>query len=177
MEKSGRWHESVNKAREITDCCKHALVNLNSPKLILLAPLKCETYFYNRSTLSVLASVEEHYASLFNFLSGFKNTIGFAITPAQTLGNILLADCQEDRPSPEFIFKPIYPGATYSPRDVDQLWTYILSFVMAQALKSNQWKMSGETCNIVQDTLNNLLSHRKQGADGFKIVQGYGLLG
>lgn len=176
IEKNGRWHESINKAREIIDCCKHSFINLTNKKLVLLVPLKCETYFLNFSSNNLLAFVEEHYAGLFNFLNGFEESISFAIAPAQTLGNIFLADYQENRSSPEFIFRPIYPDATYSPRDVDQIWIYILSFVLNRSVKSNKWNMSSETYRAVEDRLNRLRSYRKQGVDGFKIIQGFDFL-
>lgn len=172
IEHQGRWNESINRARELTDLCKRAFINVEDQKLILLVPVKCENYMADRTHERLITSIEEHYAGFFNFISKLSKFVACALTPVQTIGNIILAHIDEEDSQPEYRFVPSHSGATYSPRDADQLWTYILTFVLAQLLRSYRMKLLLAPPNAVHDSLNLLLTHRKQGADGFKIYQG-----
>lgn len=173
MEQRGRWHESINRTRELTDLCKHALTGNSEPKLILLAPVKCETYFHDHLAEHLVCAIEEHYAAFLNFIGQLKS-IACAVVPVQTLGHVILHETIEvDDEHPRFMLAPRHDGAFYSPRNADQLWTYILTFLLAQTLRLNRLKLLLAPPNPVHESLNALLSHRKQGVEGFRIFQGH----
>ena len=90
IEKNGRWNESVNGGGELKDLCKHALTELNRNKLMILAPVKCESYLRDHAGChQLLSAIENEYIGLFNFIEKFQE-IAFAVTPVQTLGNVYL---------------------------------------------------------------------------------------
>ncbi|MBB1075132.1 hypothetical protein HUU62_12005 [Rhodoferax sp. 4810] len=171
MEENGRYHETVNKVREITDCCKRSLINLNSPKLILLVPIRCEAYASSTSAYRLLAAIEDHYSVLFSFLRGLNEFVAFGIVPIQTLGSILLqgSNCQHTKEN--------CVNSIYSPRNVEQLWIYILSFVFSRTLSTHKLSLAPDVWNDINVKFCRLLSHRKQGAEGFKLIQGFRLVG
>lgn len=56
-------------------------------KLVLLVPLKCEKYFIDQSIEDVTSVIDNKYKDLINFFK--KNNIACAITPIQTLGDVI----------------------------------------------------------------------------------------
>lgn len=180
VEQNGRWHESINKARMITDCFKKAFnseTNKSKNKLVLLAPVKCEYYVHGGDYHNLLAMVQRLYGGLFNLLRFLEKNVALAITPVQTLGHIHLGGVLEnDEGQPEFLFEQHPEQLTYSPRDADQILAYILSFVLFDFLKIYRVNVKPEEINKLYDIKNKLLQHRKQGAEGYKIVQGFHLL-
>jgi stress response protein SCP2 len=176
IEKNGCWNESVNRSGELKDLCKHALAETSRNKLIILAPIKCESYMRDHiGCHRLLCVVEEHCVGLLNFLEKIPE-IALAVTPVQTLGNIHLADSTINDNALIFNFKSNRIASTYSPRDADQVMTYLLSFAFSQYLLSKR-KAPPNDLKYIQTVLNKLLKHRKQGAEGFKIFQGFYMLG
>ncbi len=180
VEQNGRWHETINKARIVTDCFKRAFnseTNESKNKLVLLAPVKCEYYVHGGDYHNLLAMVQRLYGGLFNLLRFLEKHVALAITPVQTLGHIHLGGVLEnDEGQPEFLFEQHPEQLTYSPRDADQILAYILSFVLLDFLKIYRVNVKPEEINKLYDIKNKLLQHRKQGAEGYKIIQGFHLL-
>lgn len=173
MEQHGRWHESINRTRELTDLFKQALVNNVESKLLLLVPVKCETYYLSsHETDRMVFAIEDHFGALLNFIRHL-NSVACAMVPVQTLGHVVLTEVTEQDDFPEFQFGHHFEGATYSPKDVDQLWTYTLTYLLSQTLRMNRMKVLLAPPNPIHEALTLLLSHRKQGAQGFKIFQGF----
>lgn len=178
MEQHGRWHESINKTRELADLLKTALADDGQPKMILLVPVKCETYLLCCRSENLVFAVEEHFGALLNFIRHFKS-IACAMVPVQTLGHVILKGVKEEKEKdfPEFCFGCHHEVVTYSPRNADQLWIYILTFLIGQTLRMSRIKLLSAPPDLLHEALTALLSHRKQGAEGFKIFQGFREMG
>lgn len=174
LTESGRWHETINAGRQLTDLFKRALQEIETPKLLLIVPVKCERYLYGREYQTLLAAVQKEYAGLINFLGHMKKEIAVAITPVQILGGVHFAGCL-DREKPIFLFEKKPELILYSPRDMEQPLLYSLSFVL-RGLAGNRRFARGEFREHLEEVIGDFLQHRKQGAEGYKIIQGARLL-
>ncbi|MDY7023825.1 MAG: GTPase, partial [Cyanobacteriota bacterium] len=86
----GKYNEYVNKPQQITEMFQEAYRNLQEPRLVLLAPVKCEMEMRRgeRSANKLLNSVTEKYANLLTFFKSpfLAEKVAVAVTPVQTLG-------------------------------------------------------------------------------------------
>ena len=57
---------------------------MDAPKLLLIAPIRCERYLQRHEDQPLLAAIHKEYAGLINFLGRMKKDIAVAITPVQT---------------------------------------------------------------------------------------------
>lgn len=171
----GRWHETVNAGRQITDLFKHALREAETPKLLLMVPVKCEHYLHYREYQTLLAAAQKEYAGLINFLGRMKREIAVAITPVQTLGGVHCVGCL-DQDGPVFLFEKRPDLILYSPRDVEQPLLYSLSFMLRGLAGGNRRFTKSELREHLEEVIGDFLQHRKQGAEGYRIIQGARLL-
>ena len=75
--------------------------------------------------------MQESYRTWFDHLAcdRLKEHTAVAITPIQTLGNVLFQYAEPDGANPPvFVFGKKDPRAGYEPKDADQLLRYLLSF-------------------------------------------------
>lgn len=64
----GTWHEEKNDPERITTLLKDAYAGLTVPRLIILAPVKCETYMRtSQDAENLLQHVQIGYQKLLNF--------------------------------------------------------------------------------------------------------------
>ena len=141
MEAKGKWHYTRNRPLDIVAHFKRVYSNLDSPRLVILAPIKCETYLQNEtSTKILLERIETEYASLFDFFSceSLRDRVATVVTPVQTIGTIFFSyiDVINGEPIPRFK-KPL-PDTEYSPKDNEQPLKYLLRFLLKQQVE-NQW--------------------------------------
>jgi hypothetical protein len=138
---SGKWHEAINQPEEILELFKAAYSNFrfNEPKLIILAPVKCETYVQTEESVKQMTEyITKKYASLLEFFkySNRADNLAVVTTPVQTVGCLIFWKieleylhkprfwfCKKDKPA---LDKP----ALYSPQDNDHLLRYLLSFLL-----------------------------------------------
>ncbi len=67
-DKSGKWHGAKNHPQEILELFQAAYTRLNEPKLVILAPVKCETYVQTpESALRLLGCIKDKYSPLCSF--------------------------------------------------------------------------------------------------------------
>lgn len=138
MEENGAYCEAKNKSFIITSFFKSQ--NLDSEKLVLLVPLKCERYFYDNRMDEVLTKVREYYSDLISYF--MKNgKIACAVTPILTLGDvefdhmikqdgkvvINMNNCPD-----EVVYRFRGDNPKYSPAFCVQPLYYMLSFLAAQ---------------------------------------------
>lgn len=65
MEAKGKWHQYKNRAMEITAKFKNVYQDIKSPRLVILAPIKCESYMKSpKSANELLKRVKHEYANL-----------------------------------------------------------------------------------------------------------------
>ncbi|MFZ4443217.1 MAG: hypothetical protein ACOYOY_07365, partial [Planktothrix agardhii] len=70
MEAKGQYNHLINRPQQIKNILAKAFQELKEPRLVILAPIKCETYLQNeKSTRELLRRVKDEYANLLGFLS------------------------------------------------------------------------------------------------------------
>lgn len=134
MEEKGKYHDRVNRPQQIKDTFKKAYRNLDSPKLVIFAPVKCEKYLQNENTAKELSRrVREGYAELLEYLQSenLRPWIASVITPVQTVGGLVFSRIEPDEAGkPDFYFRKINYESEYSPVDSEQPLRYLLSFLL-----------------------------------------------
>ena len=86
MECSGEYNEAKNHCELIANYFK-SNINIEDEKLILLVPLKCEKYYFEKRMNEVNDAVKNAYQNLLTAISGFE-MIACAITPILTIGGV-----------------------------------------------------------------------------------------
>lgn len=134
MEEKGRYHDSLNRPLQIKDIFKRAYKNLDSPRLVIFAPVKCEKYLKDEKTAKELARrVSEGYEGLLDYFKSEKlsDRIARVITPVQTVGGLVFSRIEPDEDNePDFYFRKIRHDAVYAPKDSEQPLRYLLSFLL-----------------------------------------------
>ncbi|BDA72170.1 hypothetical protein CAL7716_063360 [Calothrix sp. PCC 7716] len=134
MEREGKWHEKTNQPTVITNLLKKAYQNLNSPRLVILVPVKCETYMQEpNSEQKLLNQVKEKYSELLDFLRTPNSAtyVSVVVTPVQTVGNLKFSRIEgEDEEEPKFYFRQTERNVAYAPKDAEQPLQYLFSFCL-----------------------------------------------
>lgn len=134
MEENGKYHDLLNRPQQIKDLFKRAYKNLDSPRLIIFAPVKCEKYLQDEKTARELARrVTEGYEGLLEYLNSEKLRywIASVIAPVQTVGGLIFSRIElDENGTPEFYFRKIRHDAEYRPKDSEQPLRYLLSFLL-----------------------------------------------
>lgn len=142
-DKKGILHEKINRPQQIKDLFNAAYQDLDSPRLVILAPIKCEKYLKNEATAKELSEqVRKGYDNLFNHFNSEKLNpwIVSVITPVQTVGSVVFSRIEFDTQSnPHFFFRKVRHDAKYSPKDSEQPLRYLLRFLLKLHLDSRSW--------------------------------------
>jgi hypothetical protein len=134
----GTWHEEKNDPERITTLLKSAYAGLTDPRsvprLVILAPVKCETYMRtSQDADNLLQHVQIGYQKLLNFLKsdGLFGKVAVVVTPVQTVGNAVFAYHKtDDQGFTKFYFNKTEMKAPYAPKDGDQPLRYVLRFLL-----------------------------------------------
>ncbi len=144
MEKNGKFHEKINRPQQIKALFNAAYQNLDSPRLIIFAPVKCEKYLKNNKTAKeLLEKVKQGYAPLLDHFNSpsLNPWVANVITPVQTVGSVIFSRMEVDSENnPHFYFRKTRHDAEYSPSDSEQPLRYLLRFLLKIHLDSRQWK-------------------------------------
>jgi len=139
MEANGKWHELINRPQQMTDLFKTAYQELDSPRLVIFAPVRCEKYLQDeKSKAELLRRVKDGYAKLFDLFSSealLSQVVG-VITPVQTVGTVVFSRIELNSSKPHFHFRKTSPDAEYNPKDSEQPLRYLLRFVLKLHLDS-----------------------------------------
>lgn len=150
MERNGEFNAIKNKPEQITNLFKRGIQAIDSEKLVLFIPLKCEKYFHEGKMEEVLNKVEDTYEELIRMLSE-TGKICCAVTPIQTLGDVEFDDFSYDSNGNVVLAPDGCPAGVkykyvgeekYSPRFCSQPLYSLLLFVAAQ-YKRNKGNYSG----------------------------------
>lgn len=150
MERNGEFNAIKNKPKEITDLFKRGIHAIDSEKLVLFIPLKCEKYFHEGRMEEVLSKVEETYKELTDMLSEIGK-ICCAVTPIQTLGDVEFDDFSYESDGnvafgpdscPAGVKYKYVNDCKYTPRFCSQPLYSLLLFVAAQ-YRRNKGKHGG----------------------------------
>jgi len=181
MEEKGRYHEELNRPQQIKDIFKASYKGLDSPKLVIFAPVKCEKYLQDETAARELSRrVSEEYKGLLEYLKseGLRPWIASVITPVQTVGGLIFSRIEPDKDGiPEFYFRQIRHGAEYNPKDSEQPLRYLLSFL----LKLHLYQRNSGFFSFIRDWIGSD-EHLKQAVmkfsrgckdtDGFTVLAG-----
>ncbi|MBK4731942.1 hypothetical protein JJD41_19000 [Oxynema sp. CENA135] len=131
MEQDGKYHEYINKPDVLSELFKTVYQNLDSPRLVILAPVKCEKYMENPSEL--FKTVREKYSQILGKLGSEKllPKIAVVITPVQTVGSVIFSRIEEnENQEPVFHYRKRQPNDPYQPRDTEKPLKYLLRFLL-----------------------------------------------
>lgn len=144
----GTWHEEKNSSQRITQLLKDAFSNVYSPRLVILAPIKCESYTRTaRDAENLLYHLKIAYSELLDFLKSdsLLNKVAVVVTPVQTIGNVTFSHYKTDERSfTEFYYHKTPINAPYEPKDGEQPLRYILLFLINVFLENKKHILSKE---------------------------------
>ena len=157
----GTWHEEKNNPQRITSLLKDAFSNVTSPRLLILAPVKCETYTKtSRDAENLLSHVKMGYSELLDFVKSHSlliDKVAVVVTPVQTIGNVTFAYHKTDIDGfTKFFYYKTPINAPYEPKDGDQPLRNIMLFLMNVFLLNKKHFLEQEKENL--DTLETQLS-------------------
>jgi hypothetical protein len=191
MENGGRFNEAKNKCSIICDYFKNNLKS-DDEKLILLVPLKCEKYYYEKRMDEVNVAIKRAYSDLLEQISSI-DSITCAITPILTIGGVEFDTFEKDNDQnvletpgglPERAFYKFYKAnPTLHPMYCVQPLYYILSYVTHvyddNKQKGNPFKTfcSGLFDYFSSDIdlykeMRNVTRFMLRSGNGFEIIQG-----
>jgi hypothetical protein len=181
MELRGRWNELTNRPQQITDLFRTAYQDLSSPRLIILAPVRCEKYMQTeRGSLELVQRIKEEYQGLLDLFSAnslLSNVVAI-ITPVQTVGSVVFSRIEIKDEEPRFKFRKIGHDARYSPKDSEQPLRYLLRFLLKLHLENNRnWGLFNFLRDIfsIDDHLVDAIRELSIGcksSGGFVVLQG-----
>jgi hypothetical protein len=141
MEAKGQHHDLINKPLQIKNILAKAFQELKEPRLVILAPIKCEKYLQNeKSTRELLRRVKDEYANLLCLLSSEKLLpwVVTVVTPVQTVGTVVFSHIdvikEGGKKIPIFKFHKNHIHEKYRPKDCEQPFRYILRFLLKQEI-------------------------------------------
>jgi hypothetical protein len=130
MEKGGKYHEEFNQPTQLNDLFKTIYKDLDSPRLVILAPVKCEKYMKNPPEL--FRKVREGYQKMLNQFASEKllPKVAVVITPVQTVGSVVFSRVEELDNEPIFYYRKPQPSDPYQPKNTEVPLRYLLRFLL-----------------------------------------------
>ncbi|OAB57879.1 hypothetical protein AY600_14465 [Phormidium willei BDU 130791] len=178
MEKDGKYHYEYNKPDRINELLKTVYENLDFPRLVILAPVRCEKYMQDNPS-KLFKRVKEGYTEVLRRLNSEKllPKVAVVITPVQTVGSIIFSRIEEDEDGrPTFYYRKCNPHESYQPKDTEIPLKVLLSFLVKLHLdkKRNSWlhRISKKDISL-QDAVSRFFYEI---GDKMEIVQGNHLL-
>ncbi|GAB4309915.1 MAG: hypothetical protein Kow0091_15860 [Geminocystis sp.] len=142
IEKNGKWHDEFNQPDIIYNYLTTHLKNLDTPKLIIFAPVKCEKYLRNSQEQNkLITTIQQKYKHFFDYFrnGSLNSNLAVVMTPVQTLGSIDYAYIEEDEnEKPTFYFSKVHPKDNYSPKNSEQPLRYLLRFLLKLYLQNRK---------------------------------------
>ena len=159
-------YEKINRPQQIKNLFNAAYQDLDSPRLVIFAPVKCEKYLKTEASAKELVEqVRKGYENLLNHFNSEKLNpwIVSVITPVQTVGSVVFSRIDLDvQNQPHFYFRKTRHDAFYSPKDSEQPLRYLLRFLLKIHLDTRNWGFF----NFIRDWLK-LDAHLKRAAEQF----------
>ncbi|MGL4501791.1 MAG: TRAFAC clade GTPase domain-containing protein [Planktothrix sp.] len=175
MELEGKYHKDFNKPTELNELFKKVYKNLDSPRLVILAPVKCEKYMKNPPEL--FRKVGEGYQKMLNQFASEKllPKVAVVITPVQTVGSVIFSRIEIENTQANFYFRKRQQSDPYQPKNTEVPLRFLLRFL----LKLHLDKRRNSVLTRIQDFYgksNNLINAVRRfsdaDSDSVKIVQG-----
>lgn len=150
----GPWHEPKNDPARITKLLKDAYESLTKPRLVVLAPLKCESYMKtDKDANDLLDHIKIGYRELLDFFKEDElyHKVAVVVTPVQTIGHIAFSYAETIDGYTRFFYNKVPLDAPYAPKDGDQPLRYVLRFLLNVYNESRKLELETAKKNI--DTL------------------------
>ncbi len=179
IEREGKYHEEFNQPTQLNDLFKTIYKDLDSPRLVILAPVKCEKYMKNHPEL--FRKVREGYQKMLNQFASEKllPKVAVVIAPVQTVGSVVFSRIEEVDNQPIFYFRKPQPSDPYQPKNTEVPLRYLLRFLLKLHLDNRR----ASVLTRIQDALgkntglqNAVSRFAEPRADEAEIVQGIELL-
>ena len=131
MERGGNYHEEFNHPTEINDVFKKVYKDLDSPRLVILAPVKCEKYIKD-NPLELFTRVKQGYRKLLNQFdsNNLVSKVAVVITPVQTIGSVEFSYIEDENNEPIFYFWKRQADSMYQPQNTEVPLRYLLRFLL-----------------------------------------------
>lgn len=129
----GPWHETKNDPARITKLLKDAYESLTRPRLVVLAPLKCESYMKtDKDANDLLDRIKIGYRELLDFFKQDEqyHKVAVVVTPVQTIGHIAFSHAETIDGYTRVFYHKVPLDAPYAPKDGDQPLRYVLRFLL-----------------------------------------------
>ncbi|MGQ9866216.1 MAG: hypothetical protein ACUVSQ_08030 [Pseudanabaenaceae cyanobacterium] len=182
MEEKGKWHEKMNRPQQISNLLKETYQDLDSPRLVLLAPVRCEKYMKDKKLVGeLLQYLRAGYGPLLDHLAAppLRGKVVVVVTPVQTIGSVVFSRIEMKEGQPYFRFRADGFEATYQPKDSEQPLRYLLRFLLSMhhSYQQNRWGWFGFLREIfgLDDYLVTAVRQLSTGCkleEGFAIWQG-----
>ncbi|MBW4593230.1 MAG: hypothetical protein KME46_09965 [Brasilonema angustatum HA4187-MV1] len=140
----GLWHEPKNDPDRITKLLKDAYASITKPRLVVLAPLKCESYMKtDKDANDLLDHIKIGYRQLLDFFKEDEiyHKLAVVVTPVQTIGHIAFSHAETTDGYTRFFYNKAPLDAPYDPKDGDQPLRYILRFLLNVYNESSQLEL------------------------------------
>lgn len=182
MESHGRWNERINRTQQVLNIFQDTYADLSAPRLVLFAPVKCESYIRDAAAaLKLQMRIQESYRDLIDLLNSDKlrSQVAVAITPVQTVGTVVFSRIETRNDQPVFFFRKEKPDAKYEPRDSEQPLLYLLRFLLrlhyaAEAHRWGPFSFLRAWFGMDEHLIDSIktFSNKCKRTGGFKIIQG-----
>lgn len=142
MEANGKWHDEINRPQQITHLFQAVYQDLKTPRLVILAPVRCEKYMQDATSANALLKrIKDKYANLLNLFSSeaLLPWVVSVVTPIQTVGTVVFSNIEVTNGTPHFHFRKTSHDAEYSPRDSEQPLRYLLRFALKLQIEQRNW--------------------------------------
>lgn len=142
---SGRFHEEVNQVESITNLIKTAFENLSEPRLVIFAPIKCETFLQpTKDPKQLEVEIRKGYDELIRkvLLPKVRN-VAVVITPVETVGCVVCTSWQPMKNGhfTGWYLNKVHDDASMQTRYADQPLRYLLLFLMKQYMNEQKNKV------------------------------------
>ncbi|BAY96116.1 hypothetical protein NIES37_00420 [Tolypothrix tenuis PCC 7101] len=147
------WHEQKNDPARITKLLKDAYESLTKPRLVVLAPLKCESYMKtDKDANDLLDHIKIGYRELLEFVKEDEqyHKVAVVVTPVQTIGHITFSHAETIDGYTQFFYNKVPLDAPYAPKDGDQPLRYVLRFLLNVYNESRKLELETARKNIEQ---------------------------
>jgi GTPase SAR1 family protein len=177
MEAKGKFHFDRNQPLAVKAWFQNIYGSLNTNRLVIIAPIKCESYMKDeQSAKKLLGRIKEEYQGLLQLFKSesLEKKVAVVVTPVQTVGNLFFSSIQENNDSYKFIFKKPDIDADYAPKDNEQPLKYLLRFLLKNYLKNRKFGWIADTFgqdDFLYQAVYELAKDCKTN-NGFEIIQG-----
>lgn len=182
MEKRGKWHDEINRPLQMQHLFSQTYQDLVSPRLIIFAPVRCESYIQNGRGDELIQQIQKGYKGLLDFFKAdaVRSQVAVVATPVQTIGTVVFSRIEEREGKPHFYFHKVAHDALYEPKDSEQPLRYLLSFLLKLHVTKRSKGFFGFLRQLFKQNeaftqATQKLSQGCKSSDGFAVLQGQSL--